>query len=163
MTRFQTSLAETWKSYADLHIWCVWLANLIMQKNNALPPLNLASCWHVLTVELCDLYYIYICLYLYDDDDIYICVCIFTFIYNNLYIYIYLFWKPQCQRSSVTWIACVCPKAEAQVAKAIPWMKCVATVCRYGLWIMWSTRPLRADLQFAWSGGISQDETTVES
>ena len=88
MTRFQTSLAETWKSYADLHIWCVWLANLIMQKNNALPPLNLASCWHVLTVELCDLYYIYICLYLYDDDDIYICVCIFTFIYNNLYIYI---------------------------------------------------------------------------
>ena len=59
--------------------------------------------------------------------------------------------------------ACVCQKAEAQVATAIRSMKCVATVCRNGLWIMWSTRPPRTDLQIAWSGGISQDETTVES
>ena len=88
---------------------------------------------------------------------------IFTFIYNNLSIYILVLKAAVSKILSHVDCVCVCQKAEAQVATAIRSMKCVATVCRNGLWIMWSTRPLRTDLQIAWSGGISQDETTVES
>ena len=109
--------------------------------------------------------YIYIRLYFDDDIYIYICVCPLSLPLREREIYIYISVLKAAVSKILSHVdcVCVCQKAEAQVATAIRSMKCVATVCRNGLWIMWSTRPLRTDLQIAWSGGISQDETTVES
>ena len=102
LTRFQTSLAEKWKTYADLHIWFVLLANLIMPRNQCTVAVKSAiflTCPHRWTFWLI---YIYIRLYFYDDiyiyvcvrwclplRYIYICVCPLMFTFKR-YIYIYI-------------------------------------------------------------------------
>ena len=103
LTRFQTSLAEKWKTYADLHIWFVLLANLIMPRNQCTVAVKSAiflTCPHRWTFWL-----IYI--YVYIFMMIYICVCplMFTF---KIYIYIYILVLKAAVSKVLSHVDCVC-------------------------------------------------------